>query len=568
MKKSTNQTALTLVLWLFSALIFASTMFRSGLVYDFGVGFWGPNGHDAVWHLALIESLKHSVPPENPLFAGVVLKNYHWGFDLAVALMSKVSRVSSSILYFQLIPLIFALSIGIVCYKLVRVMGGAKFAGVGAVWLVYFAGSFGWLVTLLTNGSIGGESLFWSMQAVSTLINPPFAMSLIILFSSLLVWQKYRQTNSVSVALLLGLLLAILSTVKIYAGILLGLAYLFYPLFLVTKHHKPTRFDILLVVAGAVFSILALVFMGISLTSDTLVFQPLWFVHTMIESLDKLYLPTLATLRQNLAVQPMSWKLPFFILIELMLVGIFIVGNLGVRVLSIFELKQRCYKAKPIDILLKAFLGFSLGIPLVFIQKGTSWNTIQFFYYFLFVASLYTALWLERVYKKGTKWAKVSVLAILLLAIPTTISTLRGYWGYPPPAALSRSELQALAFLHAQPYGRVLSFPFDRFAQKGHTPIPLFMYETTAYVSAYSAKPSFLADEMNLEITGYPWQQRKKEVDAFFSTTNVYQKRGFLVNNQIDYVYLLTDQALTLDQNLGLAEIFTNNQVRIYKVTR
>ena len=32
-------------------------MVKSGLVYDYGMGFWGPNGHDGVWHVSLASSL-------------------------------------------------------------------------------------------------------------------------------------------------------------------------------------------------------------------------------------------------------------------------------------------------------------------------------------------------------------------------------------------------------------------------------------------------------------------------------------------------------------------------------
>ena len=64
-------------------------MVRSGLKYDFGLGFWGPNGHDGIWHLSLINQLKQQIPPQNPVFSGTTLSQYHWGFDLLVALISK-----------------------------------------------------------------------------------------------------------------------------------------------------------------------------------------------------------------------------------------------------------------------------------------------------------------------------------------------------------------------------------------------------------------------------------------------------------------------------------------------
>src|SRR3989344_172374 len=78
------------------------TMVRSGLQYDFGFGFWGPNGHDGVWHIALANNLVNG-SLKNPVFAGEDVKNYHIGFDLLLAFLHKVTTIPVSVLYFQLL---------------------------------------------------------------------------------------------------------------------------------------------------------------------------------------------------------------------------------------------------------------------------------------------------------------------------------------------------------------------------------------------------------------------------------------------------------------------------------
>ena len=45
---------------------------------------------------------------------------------------------------------------------------------------VYFSSGFGFVVTAIRDGQFTGESMFWSQQSVSTLVNPPFALSLIL----------------------------------------------------------------------------------------------------------------------------------------------------------------------------------------------------------------------------------------------------------------------------------------------------------------------------------------------------------------------------------------------------
>ena len=82
----------TILIILLGSLIWSLTMIRSGLNYSYGVGFWGANGHDGVWHLALSESLSAG-SFENPIFAGEALKNYHFGFDLMLALINQVTKI-------------------------------------------------------------------------------------------------------------------------------------------------------------------------------------------------------------------------------------------------------------------------------------------------------------------------------------------------------------------------------------------------------------------------------------------------------------------------------------------
>ena len=563
---------LPLYVWLliiFGGGLFSTTMLRSGRLYDFGIGFWGPNGHDGIWHLALMNQIVEKIPPANPVFAGEVLKNYHWGFDFFAGLLTRVSPFNSCDIYFRVLPLTFAFLIGLLSYQLGKKLTGDKMVGFWFVFLNYFAGSFGWVVTLLREGKLGGESLFWSMQSVSTLINPPYAMSLIILLLGFLVWFEKRKHNQWYWAIFLGLWFGLTAGIKAYGGILIALALFGYWLF---SRKKSLNFDLIIWLTTAATSLLILFLLGVFSGRPTLVFKPFWFTHSLIESLDKLYLPKLAILRINLAGNWFSWKLPFLVFLEAFLIISFLVGNLGTRVIGFWEVARKVIKKKTgdIDVLLFAFLFFSLLFPLFFIQRGTSWNTIQFFYYFLFIVNYYFAQYLARVFEKKSLRAFFGLSFLLFLTIPTTISTLKGYFGYFPPSTLPYYEIQSLHFLKQQPDGIVLTSPYDGFKKSGvDTPLPLYLYETTAYVSAFSGKTVFLEDEMNLEITGHSWRQRKEEVARFFTSKDKFWPRGFLLNNKIDYIYLVNDQKLPLQLgDLGLEMIFNNGQVKIYKVLK
>ena len=143
--------------WLLIAagmIVWSATMVKSGLIYDFGMGFWGPNGHDGIWHVALINSLSRG-SFEMPIFAGSQIKNYHLGFDILLAGIHFLTQISVINLYFQIIPPVFAFLIGWLTYKLTK--------SFWSVFFVYFGGSLGWILGK-------GESVFWSQQAISTLI--------------------------------------------------------------------------------------------------------------------------------------------------------------------------------------------------------------------------------------------------------------------------------------------------------------------------------------------------------------------------------------------------------------
>src|SRR3989344_9313976 len=96
--KILRENRLALFLILVGSGIWSSTMVKSGLIYDYGMGFWGPNGHDGIWHIALIKSLVRG-SWEMPVFAGEALRNYHVGYDLLLALISRMTRLNPILLY-------------------------------------------------------------------------------------------------------------------------------------------------------------------------------------------------------------------------------------------------------------------------------------------------------------------------------------------------------------------------------------------------------------------------------------------------------------------------------------
>ena len=129
-----------------------------------------------------------------------------------------------------------------------------------------------------------------------------------------------------------------------------------------------------------------------------------------------------------------------------------------------------------------------------------------------------------------------------------------------------------MEFLSSEPSGVVLTFPYDKELAKlaeSNPPRPLYLYESTSYVSAFSKKDVYLEDEVNLNITNYQWKLRREYSLEFLETLDQDVARSFLKENNISYIYWVNGQRAKLGEGqLGIEKIFENGEVEIYKIIR
>ncbi len=544
LSKAFSQNKFLILLILLGSLSWSLVMIKSG-PSPFK-GFWGPNGHDGIWHLSLANSLAH-FPWQMPNYAGAPVRNYHIAFDLMLITIHKLSQIPLTILYFQILPPVFAVLTGFLTYKFVILWKKSYKEALWATFFVYFSGSFGWLITLFRDKNISGESIFWSQQSISTLINPPFALSLLILLLGFICLIK---KNTLFTILLFGILIQI----KSYAGVLVlgGL--------LITGFYQiifQKKLFFLKIFIGALL-ISLLVYLPLNRhSSSLLIFKPFWFLETMMQVSDRFYWPRFGEAMVNYKYAGNFIKaIPAYGIAFI----IFNVGNFGMRVLGLKYFFKKHFDS--IDIFIISIIGAGIIIPTLFVQSGTPWNTIQFFYFSLFLLSILTGIAISH-------FSFLMLFIITLLTIPTTLSTLHYvYLPKNPPSYLSKRESEALNFLSKQNYGVVLTYLFDEEKSKSaQAPKPLYFYVSTAYVSAFSQKPVFFEDEMNADITGLNWRLRKAEIENFYKSLDQNYVRNFLKENKIRYIYWVKPQRAALGETqLGLTRIFENSEVDIYEV--
>ncbi|MEK7536309.1 MAG: hypothetical protein AAB559_00820 [Patescibacteria group bacterium] len=564
LKKVTKQFSLVSLI-IIGTITWSLTMVRSGLLYKFGYGFWGPNGHDGIWHIALSNSLSKGTL-ENPIFSGSLLQNYHLGFDLLLALLNKLTTIPISILYFQILPPIFALMIGLLVYLFVLNWRGSKNEALWSTAFVYFSSSFGFIITFLRDRVITGESMFWSQQSISTLVNPPFALSLIFILSALISLQKKNLFFSI-------IFFGILIQIKAYAAILVLAGLFISGLYSYIFHHKSY---ILKVFLASLFLNLILFVTTRSDGLSTFVWQPMWFLETLMSYSDRFGWERLYSAMTTYKMGHIWFK---EILAYSLAFAIFILGNMGVRIIGFYyflKVLKNKIKIDEILVFITTILLMAIIIPMFLVQKGTPWNTIQFFYYYLFFSSIFAGISMDLLTNNKKRIVRVGLMTLFsMFTIFGAWSTLQHYLPKMPQSMVSNEEYAALDFLTKQTDGIVFTYPFDEskaiLATK-NPPRPLYFYESTSYVSAFTHKPVFLEDQVNLNIMGYSWENRREQTLWFILNLDKEAGREFLGRNNIKYLYLVKEASPLFGEllrlgsaELDLKKIFENKKSIIYQ---
>ncbi len=531
-------------------------VFQSGFTFEYGIGLWGPNTHDGIWHVSLINQLIKAIPPQNPIFGGQLLKNYHYLYDVLVATSAYILKIPVLDLLFRFYPLIFSSLLGIGTYYLARTLFSRRMNSKDlsittffALIFVYFAGSFGWIVELIKGRGFSGESNFWANQSISYNLNPPFAVSLLIIIAIFQLLPKIK--GSKTLILLTSILCGSLIAYKAYGGILiLGTL-------LLTSIVKKSFSYLVTFTLGVLISAL-LYIANFTIGQQILIFSPFWFINSMIDSSDRVGWVRLTLMREAGLTQHNWFK---FLAAEGISFIIFTIGNLGTRFIGLFIFKSINYFA----ISIFSFLSFL--IPIFVIQVGNPWNTIQFMYYFLYIESIFAAVVLTFIFTKLKRPLSFFIVIIILVITPINAwATANTYITLKPHSFISSKESEALDFLKMQTDGLVLTFPYDKkLKEKFLEPRPLYAYDSTAYVSALSAKSVFVEDEGQNQILLTNYTKRLVASKDFFSAQN---ERGneFLKKNSIKYIYLLKVYGIRLDEGiLKIKNIFDNDEVIIYK---
>src|SRR3989344_307773 len=275
-----------------------ATFLLSRLVTPFGLptpqGLYISGAHfiDSTWHLSLIHQLVRSVPPDNPIFAGVTLFNYHYLVDLQLALVHIFTGIAVPVIFFRLAPWVIFACLSLLIAGLCTSLTGKKIAGVFGVLFLMVGSNLYYLAPRFFPAAATWPSVAW-VDVYSTLgVNYPLTISLGLVCVIWLLLQE-RRFPILKLVLLSSTLVMVESHTALVLLVVLG----FWSL--ITRN--PRLFFSSLLIAISTFG---LTFLIIGQPAQSLTLAPFWFIRTMFTSPERLNYPTWELARQYLLAHP------------------------------------------------------------------------------------------------------------------------------------------------------------------------------------------------------------------------------------------------------------------------
>lgn len=478
--------------------------------------FWGAHEHDGIWHIALAQVAFHSIPFSFPTFAGAHLAGYNYLLDIIIRILS-LSGLSAWDLYFRILPFIWFWIFVYVLSRYAKLYHSDTSFRFFLFFFVFFSSSLGFVIQYNQSGTTDGSSGIPTMQGALGMTNPQFMWSILLLM--LLQILLHHRSRLVY----LGMVIFAVLGLKIYSivplAIILGMSCV-----QLLKHREWKRLS-----GQLIMSLLAMLFAYLIFyagnKSGGIFFDFLSVPKQMIE--DPHMWPQLDLVHQWYTLKQIGTIGPKYIQVSLEIIWYFVFFNYGVRLLFVFPLGYYLYKKRFSLVYARltctTIVLFSTLMPILFIQSGDWWNTIQFLYFGLFFASVLLADAIYIAWKSHRLVGIVFVLFCALLFLPTQIDIFRRFY-FGQSSVISIHEVTMLQKLQKMRSGVVLVQPFEQGVDE-----TLASSYDTAYVPALSGKQIFFGDIKQLELLDIRYAPRQK---SLLDSAHCVDLTG------IEYVYL------------------------------
>jgi hypothetical protein len=314
-----------------------------------------------------------------------------------------------------------------------------------------------------------------------------------------------------------GFLIGISAGIKAYVGIV-GFAGLFTAFLYEIFIKKEFKLIIPLIVSGLL--IFLAIHSNISSSVNQLQFAPGWVLTKMIEDEDRFYMKNWILLADYYQSSNNWIRL---LLLNLSKIIVYLIGNLWIRLLSVFWFLNKLKKVKFLKTYEVFIIGttlFSLSIPLFVIQTLSPHNTIQFSHLALVFLSILTAVWLGQQKKN-----KIAIFFIILfLSMPTTVHSF--ITKNKAVEFMNINEYESLKIIEGLPQDSIILTP--------PTAENLYLMK----VAGLGGKRTYVSGVTFSSLTGTQIEGRVNLAEQFFSknTTNQ-EKLKLLKDAKITHIY-------------------------------
>src|SRR5581483_10218952 len=355
--------------------------------------FWGtsdPKGlffccgsvPDNFYHMELTGEITRHIPPYDPDFYGVVVKNYHYLGNVVVAEIVRVFGLNIIDTEFQYFAVLLSLLLGLLSLLIAKQLRAPPLFSRWLLFFLYFGGDFIYIIQLVTKGRID-FSTGPIENGTSLYMNPPRAFALIILFATIALLLVYLKEKKTYLLYVLGFLIASTIGFKIHVGIfaLTGLFSLVF--YFLSKSNKKVIIPFLLTVFLG-----SLIYIPVNNGAGGFLFSGFWRFEDFITN------PTVGTSRLELARRiyfaHKSWLR--VLQYEFIFVLLYFFSQFGTKVLAFFQSKKSLSlfpKEMHIFLLSGSLVSFILGG--FFLEKTGGVNEFNFVVTLYYIASFYSA---------------------------------------------------------------------------------------------------------------------------------------------------------------------------------